>query len=164
MKRNNNRGSILQIQEGNLVRRIDKAVSEIMDNINDVTYPSNKARKVVITLEFKADDERKNISLKADIKKVLPAKETLVTSLFNYKVKDKVGNTVSMLEENLGVPRGQLDIDGNETSPALVAYKVDEVKPIVDETPTEIVKPLPEVKEEYKPDDEEKFGGTKIII
>ncbi len=164
MKRNNNRGSILQIQEGNLVKRIDKAVAEIMDNINDVTYPSSKARKVVITLEFKADDERRNISLKADIKKVLPAKETLVTSLFNYKVKDKVGNTVSMLEENLGVPRGQLDIDGNETSPALVAYKVDEVKPVIEEEEAEVVKPLPEVKETYQPDDEEKFGGTKITI
>lgn len=159
-----NRGSILAIQEGGLIKRIDKAVSEIMDNINDVTYPHNKPRKIVITLEFKADETRKNITMKADIKKVLPAKATLITDLFNYRVKDKKGNTVSLLEENTGVPRGQIDINGNEIQPTMVAYKVDEQTPIIEHQAAEIVKPLPQVNEEYEQDDEEKYNGTKIVF
>lgn len=160
----NNRGSILAIQDGNLIKRIDKAVSEVMDNINDVTYPHNKPRKIVITLEFKADEERKNISMKADIKKALPAKATLVTDLFNYKVKDKKGNTVSLLEEKTDAPRGQIDINGNTQEPTMVAYKVDEATPIIEQPAAEIVKPLPVVEAEYEQDDEEKYKGTKIVF
>lgn len=162
------RGSILQIQEGNLIKRIDKAFSEVMENINDVTYPHNKARKLVITIELSADTERKNIHMKADIKKVLPAKATLVTDLFNYQARDKIGNTVSILEENMGVPRGQIDINGNEINPAMIAYKVEEKKGLIEvknePTEAEVIKPLPEVNKEYEQLDEEKYKGNKIVL
>lgn len=164
MKKKNNRGSILQIQEGNLINRIDRAFSEVMENVNDMAYPHNKPRKVIITLEVKPTEDRKTVHLKADIKKVLPAKETLVTDLFNYQVRDAVGNTVSMLEEKMGAPRGQIDINGNEINPAMIAYRVDEKKSVVEaktEKP-EIVVPLPEVKEEYEQVDEEIYDGNII--
>ena len=161
-----NRGSILAIQDGNLIKRIDRAVSEVMENINDFSYPHDKPRKIVITLEFKADSERKRISMKADIKKTLPAKATLTTDLFNYKVKDRSGNTVSMLEEKTDAPIGQIDLNGNEIKPTLVAYKVDETSPVIghETAVAEIVRPLPQIDEEFEQDDVEKFKGTKIVF
>lgn len=159
-----NRGSILTIQEGNLIKRIDKAVSEVMENINDFSYPHEKPRKIVITLEFKADSERKKISMKADIKKTLPAKATLATDLFNYKVKDKRGNTISMLEEKTDAPIGQIDVNGNEVKPTVVAYKVEENAPVIEPVAAEIVKPLPQIDEEYDQDDVEKYKGTTIVF
>lgn len=167
MKKQDNRGSILNIQDGNLIKRIDRVFAEIMENINDSSYPADKARKLVITLEFKADSERKKIHMKADIKKSLPAKATLVTDLFNYKVRDKVGNTASVLEENMGVPAGQMNIYGDEVKPALVVYNVEEKTPVIDEpeeVEVDVVKPLPAVNEKFEPNIEEMRKGTTLKI
>lgn len=109
--------SILQMARGAIMERADYEVTKVIENILDANTSATAKRKITITLEFKSDDQRRNISLNTTAKSALAPTNPVVTSLY---VADS-DNVVEMVPQ---IP-GQFGIDGTEQEapPALKLIK-----------------------------------------
>ena len=65
------RESILRMAQGAIEERVDYEVGRVIDNILDASTDPVAKRKITLTLEFKADSERKHITLNASAKSTL---------------------------------------------------------------------------------------------
>jgi len=54
---NGNPKSILQMARGAILERVDYEMARIIENIMDANTSATAKRKLVLTLEFKPDDE-----------------------------------------------------------------------------------------------------------
>lgn len=104
------RESILRMASGAIEEKVDYEVSKVIDNILDLNTQPDAKRKIVITLEFKPDAERKHISIAAAAKSTLVPTSTVSTSMMI--TNDSNGEMV--IAEMVPHIPGQLSMTGDE--------------------------------------------------
>lgn len=72
-----------EFANGKLNELVNKAIKQVFDNIADRETPSEKPRKVLVTLTFEADEFREDATVGIDVKtklvpKVIPSEYTAV--------------------------------------------------------------------------------------
>lgn len=111
--------NIAELARGALNERADIEVARVLNNIYDKNTPWKKARKVTLTLEFKANDEsRESVSLNIEAKSSIAPYNSVTTQI--YLGKDSSGNIVAE-EYTRGTMPGQVSIDsgsGGISNPA----------------------------------------------
>lgn len=105
-----NKQSILDMARGAIKERVDYEMSRIMDNILDVNTNPTKERSLTITVKFKPDSERQQISVQAIAKSKLEPTNPVATALFITGDQNGEAAAVEMVPQ---VP-GQQSFDGNE--------------------------------------------------
>ncbi len=103
---NGNPKSILQMARGAILERVDYEMARIIENIMDANTSATAKRKLVLTLEFKPDDDRQVVQVSCAAKFTPVPTNPVVTSLYVADGK----NVVEMAPQ---IP-GQMDIDGTE--------------------------------------------------
>lgn len=98
--------SILEMASGAIQERADYEMSRILENILDPNTKATEKRKLTLTMEFRSDDTRQNITIHCVAKSALAATNPVTTSLY---VADK-DTAVEMVPQ---IP-GQQTIDGTE--------------------------------------------------
>lgn len=102
--------SIVEIDNGSILKNIDTELERVMLNINDINTDEKK-REITIKLEVTPLKDRKQVAVKANVvSKLRPAKQTEVT-LFNVREQTDNG-PINVLQEITNAPVGQLNIDG----------------------------------------------------
>lgn len=71
--------NISNIAGGALVERANEKIQEVLNNIMDLNTDAEKKRKVVITLEFKGNDDRDTADILFDVKNTLVAARKIKT-------------------------------------------------------------------------------------
>jgi len=101
--------SILEMARGAILERVDYEIPRIIENIRDPNTDSSKKRSITLTLTFKTDFSRENISLECDVKppKLAPT-NPVATNL--YITTDEMGG-VAVVELSPQI-QGQLDLSG----------------------------------------------------
>lgn len=98
--------SILQMARGAIMERADYEVSRIMQNILDPNTSATAVRKITLTLSFKPDDTRQNVTLSCTAKPTLAATSPIVTMLY--------ASDEETVTEMLPQIPGQFSMDGQE--------------------------------------------------
>lgn len=101
--------SILEMARGAILERVDYDTSRILANIQDPNTSATAKRKLTITVEWRADDERQNIQVRTIAKATLAPTNPVVTSLY-------VADGESVVEMVPQLP-GQVAMDGGEQEP-----------------------------------------------
>lgn len=104
------RESILRMASGAIEEKVDYEVSKVIDNILDLNTQPDAKRKIVITLEFKPDAERKHISIAASAKSTLAPTAAVNTAM----MITSDGNGEMVVAEMVPHIPGQFDIFGGE--------------------------------------------------
>lgn len=104
------RESILRMASGAIEEKVDYEVSKVIDNILDLNTQPDAKRKIVITLEFKPDAERKHISVAVSAKSTLVPTAAVNTAM----VITSDGNGEMVVAETVPQIPGQFDILGGE--------------------------------------------------
>ena len=98
--------SILQMARGAIQERVDYEMYRLMENILDPNTKASAKRKLMLTLELKPDDDRRNIAVSCVAKSTLAATNPVVTSLY-------VADEKTVVEMVPQIP-GQQSIQGME--------------------------------------------------
>lgn len=101
--------SILQMAHGAIQELVDYGMGPVIENIADPNTPATKARKMVLTLEFKPDAERRTIAVYSSVKTSLVPANPVVTMLY-------VSDGENVVEMAPQIP-GQVDLRGVEQEP-----------------------------------------------
>lgn len=104
------RESILSMAQGAIEEKVDYEVSRVIDNIMDVNTKPDATRKIVITLEFKPDAERRHIGISASAKSTLVPTSPASTSV----LITTDGNGEMVVAEMVPQIPGQFSITGEE--------------------------------------------------
>lgn len=104
------RESILSMAQGAIEEKVDYEVSRVIDNIMDLNTRADAKRKIVITLEFSPDAERKHISIAASAKSTLVPTAPASTSV----LITTDGNGEMVVAEMVPQIPGQFNIMGEE--------------------------------------------------
>lgn len=102
--------SILRMAAGAIEEKVDYEVSRVIDNILDVNTKPDAKRKIVITLEFMPNAERKRIAIAATAKSTLCPTSAVTTSM----MITSNGNGEMVVAEMVPQIPGQLNMDGTE--------------------------------------------------
>lgn len=105
-----NRKSILDMVNGAIKERVDYEMGKVMENILDPNTDAVKPRKLTVTVELRADNERRSIGVKTVAKSTLVPTNALVTML--YVTNDQNGE-MAVVEAVPQVP-GQTALGGEE--------------------------------------------------
>lgn len=118
--------NIANIAGGALVERADIEIQRVYNNILDLNTDAKKKRKVVITLEFKPDEERDITDVSFNVKSVIAPTRPIVTRV----AIEKDGNHVVAEELRKGAMQGQtqIDYDTGEVTEPIVISKVVNIK------------------------------------
>lgn len=110
--------SILDINNGSIVKLIDEELKKLMVNMFD-EGTDDKARVLTVKLTFTPKNEKKEMSVKPVITSKLSPKKSEEIHLFNQVQYDnKTGEVTGFsLREFTGVVPGQLDLSGNVAEP-----------------------------------------------
>lgn len=103
--------SIVEMNGGAFLERIDYAMSQVFDNILDPDTKATAKRKLTITFTLAPDDSRTNIITDLVIKPTLATTNPIVTSLYVTGI-DGTGE-VQVVEMVPQIP-GQFAVDGAE--------------------------------------------------
>lgn len=121
--------SILDIDNGNIIRLIDNELGKVLMNINDISTDL-KAREIKISLQIKPlSKERNAITVKPKItSKISPVDNEPITLSNTVEFDKATGEAIgSRLKEIGSVVPGQLNLDGQVTpkkEPILVGDKL----------------------------------------
>lgn len=99
------------LMHGAVNERFNRCLSEVMDNVSDLTTNPKVKRKIVLTFTFIPKPDRTQADFQTDIKTVIAPQETL--SQLILIARDDEGNVVAQ-EVTSQVP-GQVDMKGNIT-------------------------------------------------
>lgn len=86
--------SVLEMAKGAILEQTDNEMARIMANILDPNTDAKKARKLTITLTFKADETREFVSLEAQAKSTIAPIMPIATRMILEADKD--GNPKAM--------------------------------------------------------------------
>lgn len=103
--------SISEMAGGAFMEIIDAEMTKIIDNITDPNTAATAKRKLVVTFEFVADDERRNIRVTHSTKCTFAPKNPQVTSL--YIAGENSTGEMQVVEMVPQIP-GQLSAFGEE--------------------------------------------------
>lgn len=119
-------GSILNLQDGVIMKSVDNELCKVLDNIEDNSTDPTKKRKIKIELEFEPSASRNSFNLNVAVSSTLAPKNSLQMSMDLKNTED--GGFI--LEELMKQAEGQMNMDGNETSaPARITYEANSVIP-----------------------------------
>lgn len=105
------RYSLLEMDGGAIIERVDYEVTKVFENIEDPNTEYKTKRKIQVTLVFEADDDsRESVRMSTQVKSTLAPTAPIITNL--YMVRDEA-NTPMIVEAVRQTP-GQLDMDGTE--------------------------------------------------
>ena len=76
------RTSILRMAMGAIEERVNYEMGRVLDNILDVNTEAKKKRKMIVTLEFLPDADRRTIQVCAAVKSALVPTDPVLTSLY----------------------------------------------------------------------------------
>lgn len=96
---------------GALAEKINTEIQKVFANIKDVNTEAQKARKITLTLEFKADEKREVIGCNIQAKSALVPTKGITTNL--YVDQDLSTGTIKGMELNGQMPN-QLSLDTSE--------------------------------------------------
>jgi hypothetical protein len=118
------KGSILDMDNGNLKEKADYKTSEIMANIADVNSNPKTVRELNIKIKFKPVEDGNVITSYTVTNKLAAMKEK--ESIMNmHSVKDpQSGQLINVLIENNNQARGQLNLDGEIYEPEMLLIGV----------------------------------------
>lgn len=102
--------SILDMARGAIKERVDYEMARVMDNILDPNTNPTKERSLTVTVKFKPDTERQQISVQAVAKSKLEPTNPVATALYITGDQNGEASAVEMVPQ---VP-GQQSIDGTE--------------------------------------------------
>lgn len=99
--------NLQDLANGAVAERIDIELQKVLENIVDPNTDAKKARKLQITLTFKADENRDIAQLNVQVKPTLiPAKDTETKVILDFD-----GNGMVTGAELKSIQKGQLFID-----------------------------------------------------
>ena len=114
------KGSILDMDNGNLKERADYKTSEIMANIADVNSDPKAVRKLIIEIMFKPVEDR-NVITSYKVKNKLGEMKAKESIMNMHSVKDpQSGQLINVLIESNNQARGQLNLDGEIYEPEML--------------------------------------------
>ena len=116
------RDSILSMAQGAIEEKVDYEVSRVIDNILDLNTKPDAKRKVVITLEFTPDAERKRIVISATAKSTLVPTAAAVTSM----MVTTDGNGELVVAEMVPQIPGQISMSGEVQAPPKILKLVNQ--------------------------------------
>lgn len=127
--------SILDIENGNIVRQIDNALEQIMYNINDESTDL-KAREIKVSIKLSPNKKRDTLEVDYKVMSKLSPKQNEPIVLSNLRQFDKnTGEFLgSQLSEIGGVAPGQINLSGEvapELPPIVVGQRLQEQKEII---------------------------------
>lgn len=102
--------SVLRMAAGAIEEKVDYEVSRVIDNILDVNTKPDAKRKIVVTLEFSPDAERKHIGLAVTAKSTLVPTAAVSTSM----MITADGNGELIVAEMVPQIPGQINMEGGE--------------------------------------------------
>jgi len=110
--------SILEMAHGAFLERTDYEIEKVVKNILDANTNPTAKRKMIITMTFTPDYDRKNVVVKYEVKSTLAPVNPAVTNLYVMGVNS--GGVPQISEMTPQVP-GQMDMFGNmqEAAPML---------------------------------------------
>lgn len=106
----NIKNSILDMATGAIKERVDYDVTKVIDNILDLNTKAQAKRKIVLTIEFVPDEDRKKIAISVTSKASLCPTNPVSTALAFIPNPDGEAQLVEMVPQ---VP-GQMALDGTE--------------------------------------------------
>lgn len=106
----NRKKSFLEIGRGAIMERFDYELERVVSNILDPNTPSNKPRKVQLTLTLKPDSERMTIQHEVVVKSTLQPTNPISGAV---AVAPDHNGELSLVEMVPQVP-GQMSVDGSE--------------------------------------------------
>lgn len=129
--------SILDIENGQIIRQMDNELERVIYNINDDTTDL-KARKINISIELTPNKKRTELSVKYKVSSKISAKQNEPITLINArKFDEKTGEFLgSQLSEASGIVAGQINLSGEvakELPPIVVGQKLQLKNNILDE-------------------------------
>lgn len=104
------RESILRMASGAIEEKVDYEVTRVIDNILDLNTKPDAKRKIVVTLEFSPDADRRRIGLAVNAKSVLVPTSAVSTAM----VITSDGNGEMVVAEMVPQIPGQIGMDGAE--------------------------------------------------
>lgn len=96
----NNQKSILEMARGALMERADYELERVIENILDVNTPSDKKRKLTVTLELTPSGNRSMVAISAYAKSTLCATEPVQAQFWLGVDKNGVPGMREMLAES----------------------------------------------------------------
>ena len=106
----NIKNSILDMATGAIKERVDYDVTKVINNILDLNTKAQAKRKIVLTIEFIPDEDRKKIAISVTSKASLCHTNPVSTALTFIPNRDGEAQLVEMVPQ---VP-GQMALDGTE--------------------------------------------------
>ncbi|MCI8403272.1 MAG: hypothetical protein HFE49_00050 [Clostridia bacterium] len=100
---------ILDVARGAIGELLDYELMKVVDNISDLNTKAESVRKLTITVSFKPDSARQNISMSTQIKPTLVPTNNVETAL--YLAESSEGRA---LVEMVPQTPGQIAFDGSE--------------------------------------------------
>lgn len=88
-----------EFADGQLNELVNKAIKQVVDNINDRETALEKPRKVIITLNFEPDQFRDDAAVSIDVKTKLQSK---IIEAAHTKIR---------VRKDKSVPEGQMNMD-----------------------------------------------------
>ena len=113
--------SILRMAAGAIEEKVDYEVTKIIDNILDPNTQPDAKRKIVVTIEFKPDAERKRIAIAASAKSTLVPTAAVSTAM----MITSDGNGEMVVAEMVPQIPGQVSLFGGEQEPPKILKLVN---------------------------------------
>lgn len=109
--------SILDINNGSIVRDLDRELAKVMVNVADVAT-DDKPRVIKLELKFTPKNDKKEMDIKPTISSKLSPKKTEEIHVYNQIKRDGNGDVIGfVLQEPASVLTGQLNLDGEIEPP-----------------------------------------------
>lgn len=125
------KGSIALLQNGAVIKAIDKEMLKVLDDVEDTATDAKEKRKIKVEFTITSNISRKSISLEADVSTVLAKKKVMQMGLAIEKAITDEGMMITMKEE-MEEAEGQQNIDGEENQSESITYDVPEKDNVVD--------------------------------
>lgn len=109
--------SILDINNGSIVRDLDRELAKVMVNVADVAT-DDKPRVIKLELKFTPKNDKKEIDIKPTISSKLSPKKTEDIHVYNQIKRDDNGDVIGfVLQEPSSVLAGQINLNGEIEPP-----------------------------------------------
>lgn len=125
------KGSIALLQNGAVIKAIDKEMLKVLDDIEDTDTDPKEKRKIKVEFAVTSTHSRNSISLDVDIATSLAKKKVMQMGLAIEKAITDEGMMITMKEEQEEAD-GQQNIDGEESHAESITYEVPEKTNIVE--------------------------------
>ena len=114
--------SILDINNGSIVRDIDRELTKVMVNMADVGT-DDKPREINVKLKFTPKNEKKEMDIKPTITSKLSPKKTEDIHVYNQIKRDANGDVIGfLLQEPASILPGQINLTGEVEPPKEPIY------------------------------------------